>query len=116
MVIFKDEALINYYNNEEQRLIKPFFIQRIIDSGLYLIIFPSGLLMLIGFTPLSMEADTSCSIEETPPKQMRIGDVVVAQNQNKESIPVLCIQTSTAATLDEPPVPLVTGFSPPSLE
>ena len=67
MVIFKDEALINYYNNDEQRLIKPFFIQRIIDSGLYLIIFPSGLLMLIGFTPLSIHYQLQLNIKKDEP-------------------------------------------------
>jgi len=76
--------------------------------------------MTTGFTPPSLaEVDTSSSItaKETPPKLARIDVEDVEQNQNKEYIPVMCIQTSTAATLDETPAPFVhTGFSPPSME
>ena len=66
--------------------------------------------MTTGFTPPSLtEIDTSRSItaKETPPKLARIGVEDVEQNRNKEHIPVMCIQTPTAATLDETPAPFV---------
>ena len=69
--------------------------------------------MATGFTPPSpIDLDTSSSVtaKETPPKLARIDSVAFDQNQNKEHVPVMCIQTSTAATLDSHD----TGFSPPS--
>ena len=76
--------------------------------------------MATGFTPPSpIELDTSSSVtaKETPPKLARVESVALDQNQNKEHVPVMCIQTSTAATLDthdfDTPA-AATGFSPPS--
>ena len=78
--------------------------------------------MATGFTPPSpIEPDTSGSItaKETPPKLARFDAVAFDQNQNKEHVPVMWINMSTAATLesqdfDHTPVEN-TGFSPPSL-
>ena len=76
--------------------------------------------MATGFTPPSpIDLDTSSSMtaKETPPKLARIEAAAGEENQNKEHVPVMCIQTSTAATLDthdfDTPA-AATGFSPPS--
>ena len=76
--------------------------------------------MATGFTPPSpIELDTSSSMtaQETPPKLARVEGSVVEKNQEKEVVPVMCIQTSTAATLEshdfDTPA-MHTGFSPPS--
>lgn len=37
------------------------------DSGLYLIIFPSGLLMLVGFNPLSIHCQLQLNIKKDEP-------------------------------------------------
>ena len=54
IVEMQDETLLTYYNkNQESKLAKEMFIQRIAESFTYLVLFPTGLLLTFGTNPLT---------------------------------------------------------------
>jgi hypothetical protein len=54
-VIIKDESLIKYYSCDlANKEIKPFLLQRIDDSTTYIVLFATGLLLMMGTNPLTL--------------------------------------------------------------
>jgi hypothetical protein len=62
-IIFRDDALIKYYENKNGRKIKEFFIQRLLDTGTYLVIFPTGLLLLLSLFPFNILAKIHLNLQ-----------------------------------------------------
>ena len=56
VISLKDEDLKIYYENKSKRKLPSFFVQRIMDSNNYLIIFPTGLLVTISVSPFALQA------------------------------------------------------------
>lgn len=54
--MFKDEQVAAYYDNVVHRPIKKFFLQRVADSSTYILVFPTGLLLLVGISSLQIQA------------------------------------------------------------
>lgn len=60
----KEESLAAYYENPQSRSIKPFFLQRMADSNTYLLIFPTGLLLLLSAAPLAVQAKLQLNLKK----------------------------------------------------
>lgn len=60
---FIDDNVLSYYQNPYQRKIIPFFTQRISDSSTYIILFPTGLLLLVTCNPLVIQAKLQLNLK-----------------------------------------------------
>ena len=54
VISLKDEELLVYYENKNKRKLKSFFIQRVMESNNYILVFPTGLLLSISVNPLTL--------------------------------------------------------------
>ena len=59
----KDDQLIQYYNNEQNRQLKSIFVQRISDSSTYVILFPTGLLFMLSTNPLGIQSKMQLNLK-----------------------------------------------------
>ena len=63
-VDFLDEGVLTYYENKAKLKIIPFFLQRIMDYSVYMLIFPTGLLMLFTLNPFSVMAKLQLNLKK----------------------------------------------------
>jgi hypothetical protein len=54
-ISIEDESLKNYYMNRYERKLVRFFIHKISDSNTYIIIFPTGLLLMVAYNPMTIQ-------------------------------------------------------------
>jgi hypothetical protein len=54
VISLKDEELLVYYENKNKRKLKSFFVQRVMESNNYILVFPTGLLLSISVNPLTL--------------------------------------------------------------
>ena len=52
----KDDTVIAYYEDEQLKNLGSFFLQRIDDSQTYILLFPTGLLLMCGTNPFTVQA------------------------------------------------------------
>ena len=64
ILLIEDERLANYYTNSENMKVRPMFIQRLVDSTHYLVMFPSGLLLNLSVSPFGILSKTQLYLSE----------------------------------------------------
>ena len=61
--MIKDDQLNSYYENEQNRQLKSIFVQRISDSSTYVILFPTGLLLMVSYNPLAIQSKMQLNLK-----------------------------------------------------
>lgn len=63
-ITFNDANLILYYSMETHvRDLKKFFMERIDDSQVYIILFPTGLLLMVSINPLTITSKIQLNLK-----------------------------------------------------
>ena len=63
-IYFKDDGVASYYQNEHDRSLKSIFVQRIKDSGMYILLFPTGLLMLLSTNLFQIQSKLQLNLKK----------------------------------------------------
>ena len=64
-ITFNDANLILYYQNDTHaRDLKKFFMERIDDSQVYIILFPTGLLLMVSINPLTITSKIQLNLKK----------------------------------------------------
>ena len=64
---FKDDSVMHYFQNDKRRRMKSILFQRIKDSSTYILLFPTGLLMLLSTDLFSIQAKLQLNIKREEP-------------------------------------------------